>query len=94
MGLFRDLAGNGNGVNLVEGNTNLLPSGSDVTVPHGITRARGKGAGDVVFRPAGATADMTMTLTDGEYIDIAPGSIIRSTGTTVTALHGSRGRKF
>jgi hypothetical protein len=47
---------------------------------------RVNGAGNVVLRAPGSDANVTIPAKDGEYIPVAPGYIVRKTGTTVTSL--------
>lgn len=92
MATYRDLSGNGLGVVVEPKISSILPAGADVVVPAKTTVMRSKGAGNIVFRPAGGSADITLTVVDGEKTQIDPGSIIRNTGTTVTALHAMQER--
>ena len=47
---------------------------------------RVNGAGDVIVRAPGSSADVIIPAKDGEYIPVAPGVIVRKTGTTATSL--------
>ena len=86
MGLYRDLSGNGAGVTLESHMNTIDLSAADATVPGKSTYLRAGGAGDIVVRPAGGDADITLAAAAGEYIPIDPGSKIRKTGTTATNI--------
>ena len=84
--LYRDLSNNGAGV-VVEPKMNTIDfSTGDKTIPGKTSYLRANGAGNIVLRPAGGSADITIPAKDGEYIPIDPGSVVRQTGTTVTSL--------
>lgn len=91
MTLYRDRSGNGVGVE-VEQNINTIDFATgDKTIPGKTRYLRANGAGNIVIRPAGASADITIAAKDGEYIPVTPGSIVRQAGTGVTGLQGFGG---
>jgi hypothetical protein len=91
---FRDLSGNGIGVEVLPPMVSVMPAGADTTVPGKMTSMRAKGAGNIILRPPGGLSDITLAVVDGEYVPVNPGTIIRSTGTTVTALVAMQGRSM
>lgn len=48
---------------------------------------RANGAGDVVLRAFGSSADVTVTMAAGEVLSVRA-QFVRATGTTVAVLHG------
>lgn len=88
--LFIDRSGNGYGANVDPETSVVDVSAGDVRLPSGCTHIRATGAGNLVFRPAGASADMTIAMVAGELIPIDGSSLIRQTGTTATGLTAHR----
>jgi hypothetical protein len=86
MSTFRDLSGNGKGA-VIEPTINAVDlSATDYTVLGKSRRLRVQGAGNVIIRPPGGDADITLAAGALESIHLRPGTIIRRTGTTATGL--------
>jgi hypothetical protein len=86
MTTVRDLSGNGKGV-VVEPHSNVVDiSATDYTVLGKTRRVRVTGAGNLIYRPAGGDADITVAALAGESFPIRPGAVIRRTGTTATGM--------
>lgn len=83
---FRDLSNNGRGVFVEPHMAPIDLSVTDAIIPGKMRRLRVTGAGNVIMRPAGSDADMTIAANAGELLTITPGTIIRKTGTTATGL--------
>jgi hypothetical protein len=90
MTTIKDRSGNGQGVVVDQPLNTIAFSGGDVTVPNNANYLRAAGAGNVIVRVPGSTADITIPAKDGEYIPTQPGTIVRQTGTTVTSLLATR----
>lgn len=86
MTRFRDLSGNGTGVEVEPKFTSVPFAAGDQTISGKMRYLRANGAGNVTIRPAGASADIVVPAKDGEYIPIDPGTIVRNAGTTVVSL--------
>jgi hypothetical protein len=83
---YNDRSGNGIGVDL-----NSNGRGDTVDLSTTDYTANGQrlfvtGAGAVVMRYPGSTADVTITAPANSLLPIAPGTIIRKTGTVATGL--------
>jgi len=84
--LVRDKSGNGAGVELTSAMSKVDFSAGDAKVPYGSRYLRAAGAGNITLRPIGSDVDVVIPVTDGEYVPIAGGSVIKQAGTTVTGL--------
>lgn len=91
MTTYADLSGNGKGVVVEPKINNIDLSTTDATIAGKTKFLRVNGAGNVIIRPAGGGADITIAAKDGEYIPITSGAVIRRTGTTVTSLMSTGG---
>jgi hypothetical protein len=64
----------------------ITPHASNAVSP--IPKAiRANGAGDVVLRAIGSSADVTVTMAAGEVLSVRA-QYVRASGTTVAVLHG------
>lgn len=91
MTTYRDLSGNGKGIE-VEPHINTINfAAGDVIIPGKTRYLRSNGAGNITLRPAGGGADIIIAAKDGEYIPVVPGTVVRQTGTSVTGLQGFGG---
>lgn len=86
MGLVRDLSGNGSGVTIEQSMNTVDFSTGDKTVAGKMNYLRANGAGNIIMRHPGSSADITVPAKDGEYVPVQPGTVVRQTGTTVTSL--------
>jgi len=84
--LVPDKSGNGIGVELRSTMNKVDFSAGDVKVPYGARYLRAAGAGNITLRPVGSDVDVVLPVTDGEYVPISGGSLIKQSGTTVTGL--------
>jgi hypothetical protein len=87
MALVRDLSGNGAGVqqNQRGFSTPVDLSSTDATINNANVLYAG-GAGNIILRAPNSPADVTYAAIAGILIPIAPGTIVRKTGTTATGL--------
>ncbi len=88
MALIRDLAGNSVGITIPSQMNTMDLSTTDATVPIRTNFLRVGGAGNIILRPVGGGADITIAVTAGEYLPIDAGTVIRRTGTTATGIVG------
>lgn len=85
MSIYRDLSGNGNGVQ-IDPSIISISTAADFTMPNNVSRVRAGGAGNLILRAPGSTADITVPVAAGETIPVPAGAIIRSTSTATNLV--------